>query len=265
MRQNSVKAALKAGKPQVGTWMSLGSPIASRFLARAGFDWLTLDMEHTPVDWSTAGQIFGNIADAGGVPLVRIPFNSLENAKRVLDAGAYGIVFPMCNSLAEAEQAVSVCKYPPHGVRSIGGQLHTLNFDTSAPDYYKNANEEILVVIQAEHIKAVENCEEMFRVPGVDAMFVGPNDLLSSMHKTPNMDSDDPEFLDAIEHLRKTAIAAGIAPGIHVASPEAALRRIEQGWRFIAIASEMAMMLEAARNIARKATGTDSTSSGPRY
>ena len=128
MRTNTVKAALREGQAQIGTWLSLASPLAARFMTRSGFHWLTLDMEHTPVDWSVAAQIFGTIADAGGIPLVRIPFNSLENVKRALDAGAYGIVFPMCNTVEEAERAVAACKYPPQGERSIGGALHTLNF-----------------------------------------------------------------------------------------------------------------------------------------
>lgn len=267
MRKNPVKAALKEGHAQIGTWLSLASPIAARFMARTGFHWLTLDMEHTPVDWSTAAQIFGSVADAGGVPLARIPFNSLENVKRVLDAGAFGIVFPMCNTVEEARQAVAACKYPPHGVRSVGGALHTLNFGTNAADYYKNANDEILVVIQAEHILAVENCEEIFRVPGIDAMFVGPNDLLSSMGKTPSMDSKEPEFLAAMEKLRTTAIACGIAPGMHVSNPEAAKQRLEEGWQFVAISSELGFMLESARLTSQKVIGESaaSTAGSPRY
>src|SRR5580692_5400647 len=126
MRPNAVKAALKQGLPQIGTWLSLCSPLAARYMARTGFHWLTLDMEHSPVDWEAASMIFGAIADAGGVPLARVPFTSLENVKRCLDAGAYGIIFPMVNSVEEAELAVASCNYPPKGQRSIGGGLHAL-------------------------------------------------------------------------------------------------------------------------------------------
>ena len=113
MRKNSVKAALREGRPQIGTWLSLASPMAARFMARVGFHWLTLDIEHSPASWETAASIFGFVAEAGSIPLARVPINSLENAKRCLDAGAFGIVFPMCNSVEEAEQAVAICKYPP--------------------------------------------------------------------------------------------------------------------------------------------------------
>ena len=101
------RAALKAGKPQVGTWLSLASPMAARFMARTGFDWLTVDIEHSPVNWESAAQMFGAIADAGCVPLARVPSITHENAKRVLDAGGYGIVFPMCCTREEAELAVA--------------------------------------------------------------------------------------------------------------------------------------------------------------
>lgn len=249
MRSNRVKSALKAGKVQVGTWLTLASPYAARYLAHGGFDWLTVDIEHTPTNWETACLMFGAIADAGGVPLTRIPYNSIENAKRALDNGAYGIVFPMCCTGEEARQAVSASFYPPVGERSVGGSLHALNFDCTPAEYYRNANDEILVIAQTEHRLAVENIEAICATPGVDVVFVGPNDLLSSMHKTPAMDSDEPEFVAALKTIRETAVRYGVAPGIHVADAEAAKRRIDEGWRFIAISSELNYMLAGAKAI----------------
>jgi 4-hydroxy-2-oxoheptanedioate aldolase len=265
MRNNTVKAALKQGQPQVGTWLSLASPIAARFMVRTGFHWLTVDIEHSPVNWETAATIFGAIADAGGIPLARVPFTSLENVKRCLDAGAFGIIFPMCNSVEEAELAVAACKYPPMGQRSVGGGLHALNFGCSPAEYYRHANDEILVVIQAEHILAVERADEIFAVRGVDAVFVGPNDLLSSMGKTPAMDSDDPAFVDALRHVRETAVRRGIAPGLHTADAATAYRRIEEGWKFVAISSELGFMVEGATAAVSTAIGAESTGSVARY
>src|SRR5881628_1041606 len=146
MRPNAVKRALKAGQPSVGTWLSLGSITASRFLARVGFAWLTVDIEHTLVDWETATHMFASIADAGCTALARVPANRHDHIKRVLDNGAMGVVVPMVNSRAEAEAAVSAMLYPPAGSRSVGGSVHALNFDTTAPDYYTHANEELLIV-----------------------------------------------------------------------------------------------------------------------
>jgi 4-hydroxy-2-oxoheptanedioate aldolase len=255
MKNNPVKAALREGRAQVGTWLSLASPVAARFMARAGFDWLTLDIEHSPANWETAGLIFGAVADAGGVPLARVPSNTHENVKRALDAGAFGIVFPMCNSVEEAEAAVAACKYPPQGRRSVGGGMQMLNFAASSSEYYARANDEILVIIQAEHILAVERCERIFAVPGLDGMFVGPNDLLASMGKAPAMETDDPAFVEALRRLRETAVRCGIAPGLHVADAEAACRRRAEGWQFIAISSELGFMQQAARDTARAVFG----------
>jgi len=262
MRTNPVRAALKADRPQIGTWLSLASPIAARFMARTGFRWLTLDMEHSPVDWETAALIFGLVADAGCVPLARVPFTSLENAKRALDAGAFGIVFPMCNSREQAEEAVAVCRFPPAGRRSIGGGMHVLNFATTSTEYFHRANEEILVVIQAEHVQAVERCEEIFSVPGVDAMFVGPNDLLASMNRTPAMESPEPEFVEALARLQSTARRFGVAPGIHVGTVEQAQRRVTEGFRFIAVSSELGFMLSEANRVAAQLFG-ESSAEGP--
>jgi 4-hydroxy-2-oxoheptanedioate aldolase len=259
MKTNPVKRCLREGRAQVGTWLSLNNAIATRFMARAGWNWLTLDMEHSPIDWESAATHFALIADAGSVPLVRVPSISIENAKRALDVGAYGIVFPMCNSVAEAELAVAACRYPPSGKRSVGGSLHALNFGCSPAEYYANANDEILVVVQIEHIDAVKVCEQIMSVEGVDAVFVGPNDLLSSMGKVPQMETDDPEFVAALDKILSTAKRLGVASGIHVANAEAAQRRMAQGWQFIAISSELGFMCQAAAETVSQAVGQTNT------
>src|SRR3984957_8387154 len=143
MRANPVKQILKQGRPSVGTWLSLGSITACRFMAHAGFDWLTVDIEHILVGIETAVHMFASIAHAGCVPLARVPANRHDHIKRVLDNGAFGIVVPMVNSRQEALAAVSAVKYPPIGTRSVGGSVHALNFHASAADYYARANDEI--------------------------------------------------------------------------------------------------------------------------
>src|SRR5215510_5303276 len=157
MRANPVKRALKAGQPAVGTWLSLGSITAARFMARAGFAWLTVDIEHSLVDWETACHMFATIADAGCIALARVPGNRHDHIKRVLDNGAHGIVVPMVNSREEALAAVAAAKYPPVGNRSVGGSVHALNFGATANEYYARADDEIVVVLQCEHIQAVED------------------------------------------------------------------------------------------------------------
>src|SRR5947209_15019159 len=162
MRTNPVKRALKAGQPSVGTWLSLGSITAARFMAHTGFAWLTVDIEHSLVDWETATHLFASIADAGCTALARVPANRHDHIKRVLDNGAHGVVVPMVNSRQEAEDAVSAMLYPPRGTRSVGGSVHALNFAATPAEYYARANDELLVVLQCEHIQAVENADAIF-------------------------------------------------------------------------------------------------------
>ena len=251
MKQNHARAKLKRGEPSVGTWLTLPDRVSARLMARVGFDWLTVELEHTPIDFETAADSFALIAGNNCVPLARVPWNTGENIKRVLDTGAYGIVVPMVNSRAEAEAAVRAARYQPLGERSIGGQLHAANFDTDPATYYARANDEILVVAMIEHVKAIEAAEEIFSVPGLDVAFIGPNDLTNSMGKKPVFDSDDKQFKDAVAHVLKTAKRHGVAPGIHVLDADAAQRRIKEGFQFIAITSEAGMMLAKAAEFAR--------------
>jgi 4-hydroxy-2-oxoheptanedioate aldolase len=250
MKINHVRAKLKHGDPSVGTWLTLPDPLAARMMSRVGFDWLTVELEHAPTTFETAAISFAIISGSGAVPLARVPWNSVENIKRVLDTGAWGVVVPMVNSREEAEAAVGAARYAPGGGRTIGGQLHAVNFECDPGTYYSRANEEILVVLMAEHVKAIEHADEIFSVPGIDVVFIGPNDLTHSMGMAPCFECDDTAFTDALAHVLKISKKYGIAPGIHVADAAAAQRRIEQGFQFVAIGSEAGMMLSKAQEIA---------------
>ncbi len=252
MRPNPVKRALKAGQPSVGTWLSLGSITAARFMARVGLSWLTVDIEHSLVDWETATHMFASIADAGCTALARVPSNRHENIKRVLDNGAHGIVVPMVNTRAEAQAAVSAALYPPAGDRSVGGSVHALNFGTSATDYYAHANDELLIVLQCEHIQSVENADSIFSVPGIDAIFVGPHDLAASMRSKDGRPPSGEATAQAMKHILDTCRKYKVAAGVHCGTPEEARHRIEEGWQFIAIASELKMMLNGASDVVQR-------------
>ena len=264
MRSNYVRHKLKRGEASVGTWLSLPSPTAAGFMARTGFDWLTIDLEHTPTTFETAAASFAIIAASGSVPLARIPWNTAENIKRVLDAGAYGIVVPMVNTRADAEAVVSAARYAPIGTRSIGGQQHATNFETDSATYYSRANDEILVVVMLETRQAVENADDILRVPGIDAFFIGPNDLHNSLGKTPAFESEGPEFIEAIEHLLASGRKHNVPAGIHVIDAAAAGRRRKEGFQFIAVSSEAGMMLSKAGEIA-KALGLGSGKAAVKY
>ena len=216
MKKNPVKAALKAGKPQVGTWLSLGNVFAARFMARTGFPWLTVDLEHSPIDWSDAAICLAAIADAGCVPIARVPRGDHDHIKRVLDGGAMGVVIPMVNTVAEAKSAIAAAKYPPS-------------------DYYKHANDEILVILQTESPEGVDNAEAIY---SLEAML---QRVLAAGKKT------------------------GTPVGLHVQSPADVQKRIEEGWQFIAIGSELRMMLVGAQDIVNKLNLKQQASDLARY
>ncbi|MDP2857259.1 MAG: aldolase/citrate lyase family protein [Bacillota bacterium] len=246
MISNHVKAKLKQGKVSVGTWLSISSPYMVEQIAHTGLDWLVCDAEHNPMTIEDLANMFIAMAGTPTAPMVRIPWNNGEWIKRVLDAGAWGIVVPMVCCRAEAEAAVEAAKYPPVGMRSVGGGRHKISLDGSAdPDYHAHANEHTMVVVQMEHVKAVENADEILSVPGVDACYIGPNDLAASLGMKPAGDSDDPRFVEAVDHILKTAQTCGVAPGMHVYTVEQMNKRIAQGFRMLALSSEMGLMLSA--------------------
>jgi 4-hydroxy-2-oxoheptanedioate aldolase len=253
MRQNAVKRALKAGKPSLGTWLSLASITAARFMARAGFDWLTVDIEHSLCDWETATHIFASVADAGCTALARVPCNRHDHIKRVLDNGAQGVVVPMVNSRQEAQEAVAAMLYPPRGNRSVGGSVHALNFQATVTDYFAKADDELLVVLQCEHIKAVEDADAIFSVPGIDAIFVGPNDLAASMRSKDGKPPSGEATAQAMKHILASCKKHKVAAGVHCMSGEEAAVRAEEGWQFLAIGSELKFMLSAATEVVKKA------------
>ena len=265
MRTNPVKEKLRRGEPTFGTWLSLGDLTATRVLARLGWDWLTLDIEHGPIDWSQAATVFAVVADAGCVPLARVPEANHHLIKRVLDAGAWGIVAPMIDTAEQAKIAIAAAKYPPEGNRSVGGGMHAMNFGATAADYYNRANDEILVVLQTESPRGVENAEAIYSLPGCDAIFIGPNDLRFQMRTA------DGTFPTAEEHeaMVQRVIAAGkktkCPTGIHTFDVETARLRAEQGMQFIALGSDLMFLGKSAQQALTGVKGDDAKKDVVRY
>lgn len=250
MRVNHVKQRLKAGEPSIGTWLSLPSPEAAEFVSTLGLDWLVVDAEHNTVDSRTLGQMFTAMAHAPIAPMVRIPWNTPEHFKRALDSGAWGLVVPNVQTREDAERAVQATRYTPLGGRGVGGGRHYLSFDTTAAEYYTHANDEILLVLMIEHVKGVENAEAILSTPGVDACFIGPNDMAASMGLGLGvpLESDKPELVAAIKHVRETCQKYGVAPGIHCSGAAGVNQRIAEGFQYCAMASELRYMLGGLRD-----------------
>src|SRR6476620_1238486 len=251
MRTNPVKQKLRRGEVAFGTCLSFGDLYATRLLARMGFDWLTLDIEHSAIDWSQATSIFGAIADAGCVPLARVPEGSHHYIKRVLDAGAMGIVVPMVDTAEQAKIAVDAAYYPPKGNRSVGGGMHSMNFGATAADYYNQANDNILVILQTESPRGVENAEAIYSLPGVDAIFIGPNDLRFQMRSPDGTDPTAEAHEEMMQRVLRAGKKVGTPGGLHVQTPDEVKKRIAEGWQFLAIGSELRMMVSRAQEIVK--------------
>ena len=251
MKTNPVKQKLQRGEPSFGTWLSLGDLYATRVLARLGFDWLTLDIEHSAIDWSRATTIFAAVADAGCVPLARVPEGSHHYIKRVLDAGAWGIVVPMVDTVEQARTAIAAAKYPPVGNRSVGGGMHSMNFGATAGDYYAGANDEILVVLQTESPQGVENAEAIYSLPGCDAIFIGPNDLRFQMRAADGTFPTPEQHEATIQRVIEVGKQVGTPTGIHAMDVPSALERAEQGMQFLAIGSDLRLMTQQAQEVVK--------------
>src|SRR5438128_5213024 len=257
MRTNQVKEKLKRGEAALGAWLSLRSVTSARIMARLGFDWLLVHMEHSAHNPVLMADMVATIADAGtSAPIVRVPGNSVEWFKWALDAGAWGVVVPMVNTREEAQQAVAYAKYPPLGMRSIGGAFGPYGFGiTDWPDYARTANDETLVIVQIESARALENLDGILSVPGIDVAFVGPNDLHAQLGLTPSTEGAEPEFVDALERIKVAARKHHVALGIFSDTGDAAAERIRQGFQMISVTTDLSSMIAAATQHLRLAKG----------
>jgi 2-dehydro-3-deoxyglucarate aldolase/4-hydroxy-2-oxoheptanedioate aldolase len=242
--ENRLKRMLKAGKKTAGAWAQLCSPTSAEILCRAGFDWLLIDLEHSPADLQTLVAQLQAMGAYGVAPLVRAPWNDLVWIKRILDAGAYGVMIPSVNTREQAIAAVQACKYPPVGVRGIAGSPRAAGFGRDTSAYLKRANDEILVILQVETPQAIENLDAIGKVPGVDALFIGPMDLSTSMGHLGN--PAHPEVQAAIATVEAKAKALGMPLGTISAGWEQAKVLYDRGYQLITLLSDVILLSKAS-------------------
>ena len=247
--QNPFKRALKAGKPQIGLWSTLSSSYTVEAVAGAGFDWLLLDSEHSPVDIENLLTQLQAAAPYASHPIVRIPWNDMVNTKRVLDIGAQSLLIPYVQTAEEARNAVASTRYPPAGVRGVAGTTRATRFGR-VKEYAKRAHEEICVLVQVETQSALGSIEAICAVDGVDGVFIGPADLHASMgHAGETANAKvKPLIDDAIRRIRK----AGKAPGILTPNEADARHWLECGALFVAVGSDAGILARGADALAAK-------------
>lgn len=244
--KNPLKKALKAGALTLGSWITFRETSVAEIMARAGFDWLAVDMEHSPIGIADAERLIQVIELAGSVPLVRVSSNDEVIIKRVMDSGAYGVIVPMINSAQDAEKAVSAVKYPPAGTRGVG-LARAQGYGASFEDYRDTVNSESVVICQIEHKDAVRNIDEIFTVKGVDAFIIGPYDM-SASYGIPGK-FEHAVIKDAVKKVLKAAVKARVPAGVHIVHPDEAVlkKRVGEGFTFIAYGVDMIFMVESSR------------------
>ncbi len=238
----SFRHRLKEGRPLMGALLQIPLPEVAEIYATAGYDWLFLDLEHSPMEARQALDIL--VAVDTRVPcVVRVPWNDEAHIKKALDIGATGIIVPLVNNAEDARLAVGRCKYPPQGVRSVG-ITRAQRFDLDFDDYMRRANDEVAVIVQIEHVEAARNIDAILDVPGIDGVFVGPFDLSGSMDKPGKI--NDPEVQQAIRDIIRACEKRDIARCIYAHTPAHAKTYLEQGYRVIGLCTDYITLARAA-------------------
>lgn len=250
VKTNHVKRALREGRPTAGAWLHLCSAMSAEIMSRAGFDWLLVDMEHGHGDLQTLLGQLQAIEGSETIPVVRVQWNDPAVIKRVLDLGAYGVMVPWTSGRAEAEAAVRACKYPPHGIRGLAGSHRAGGYGRHAPEYWKRANDEILVVLQVETRGAVDEIDEIVRIPGIDVIFIGPADLSTSLGHMGN--PAHPEVQSAIGRVETAARGAGLALGNITRSWDQARELYAKGYQFLTLGSDTALVVQGSHDLAAR-------------
>ena len=242
---NHFKRALAAGKSPVGAWLVSSAPSTAEALGCVGFDFLVVDMEHTPID---TPQMIGLLQTIAGTPaqaIVRPPWNDVVMVKRALDAGAQTLLFPFVQNAEEAKRAVASTRYPPAGVRGVAAMHRGSRYGTIA-NYHKRAHEELCVIVQIETLTAFDQLEAIAAVPGVDSIFIGPADLSASMGLLGDM--GNPTVQEKLAAGAQTCRRLGKPCGIVGANPETVAKFLEYGFSWAAVGSDLAMLVSRAQD-----------------
>jgi 4-hydroxy-2-oxoheptanedioate aldolase len=248
--ESALKKALAEGRPVVGATVTLPNVDSALTLANAGFDFLWIEMEHAPITLESLREILLATRGARAVPIARVPANEVWLAKRVLDAGSLGVVFPFTSSRELAERAVAACRYPPLGVRGFGPGLATSRYGMGASDYVRFANDNVVVVVIVEEKQAIENVDAIASVPGIDVLFVGVNDLSYSLGVGGR--TTDPLVEQALVKVLEAGRRNHVAVGYPTGNPTEINRRIAQGFRFFQASSDVSLLAGAARDMLAK-------------
>ena len=246
---NTFKQAIRSGHKQIGLWSHLCSPISIEILADCGYDWLLLDMEHSPNDVSEVLAQLQAMKGGTATPIVRPPWNDMVTFKRLLDIGVQNLLVPYIQTAEEARSAVSYTRYPPHGVRGYAGAPRASNYGR-VKDYAHINAKELCLLLQVETLQGLENLEAIANVEGVDGVFIGPGDLSAALGHLCN--PKHPEVLKVIDDAIARIKACGKAPGILTGDETLAKHYVAQGCLFVAVGADQNVLRDSATALAQR-------------
>ena len=240
---NALKDRWAAGEAALGAWLAMPSTVSAELMARLGFDWLTIDLQHGLIDFARMVEMLQAIGTVPAVtPMVRVPVAEASWIGRVLDAGAAGVIVPLIDTAAEARVAVEACRYPPRGRRSYGPFRAAV---LAGGRYLPEADQDVACLVMIETRDGLENLDAILDVSGIDGVFVGPNDLSLALGLRPAGDHEDPVFTEALERIVAGCRARGLVAGC-AGTAAIAPKRLAQGFRFVEVSRDSAAMMRAA-------------------
>ncbi len=246
---NKFKQAILNQQKQIGLWSHLCSPISIEILADCGYDWLLLDMEHSPNDLSEILSQLQAMKGGTATPIVRPPWNDMVTFKRLLDIGVQNLLVPYIQTAEEARNAVAYTRYPPHGVRGYAGAPRASNYGR-IKDYAHNNAKELCLLLQVETLQGLENLEAIANVDGVDGVFIGPGDLSAALGHLGN--PKHPDVLKVIDEAIARIKACGKAPGILTGDEALAKHYVAQGCLFVAVGADQNVLRDSATALLQK-------------
>jgi 4-hydroxy-2-oxoheptanedioate aldolase len=253
MRKNQIRELMAGGGNVVNGWLAIPSSYSAEVMAHQGFDSVTIDLQHGPVDFPSAVAMMQAISTTNATPMARVPWLDAAIIMKMLDAGAYGLICPMINNKEEAERFVSFGRYPPMGTRSMGPNRAV---QYGGADYWQHANQEVLLLAMIETREGLKNLDEILSVPGLSGVYVGPSDLsMGLLGHSPTLDPSDKTVIDAIVEIAKKTRAKGLVAGVHTDGSATALKRFGHGYNFGTLLNDARLMAMAAAQAVREVKG----------
>lgn len=249
MRENKILTTFRNGGAIINGWAQLPTGFAAEVFANSGWDSITIDMQHGPVDYQRALEMLQAIETKHVPAMARVPWNEPGIIMKLLDAGCLGIICPMVNTRAQCEAFVGACRYPPLGYRSYGPLRASMIY---GDDYAAQANQSCITMAMIETQEAVQNLEAILTTPGLDAIYIGPADLSQSYGFAPKADPTEPKIVETVEYIVNTARKHGIFVGMHCADVGYGLAMVKKGIQFITILGDSRLLQVAAMNVTKQ-------------